>query len=168
MSGSLVIFPVLSPILPGRSSVSSSLLFSLSCLRSCLPISQLVLQPGMLYPAPWSCLRSCLPGCYIRLPGLDFVLSPILPPNLPACSSAWDVVSGSLVMSPVLFSGMLCPIPWSCLYLISRFNLESANLFFSLGCCSLPACSLAWDVVSNSLVSSPIFSLGMLYPTPYS
>ena len=27
-----------------------------SCLPTCLPVSQLVLQPGMLCPAPWSCL----------------------------------------------------------------------------------------------------------------
>ena len=83
VSGSLVLSPNLCPSLPACSSawdaVSGSLVLSLSCLRSCLPVSQLVFQPG----------------CCVRLPGLVFVLSP----SLLACSSAWDAVSASLVLS---------------------------------------------------------------------
>ena len=70
----------------GCDAVSASMVLSLSCLGSCLPVSQLVFQPGMLCPAPWSCL--CLVsglvsqlvsqsaslffslGCCVRLPGL--------------------------------------------------------------------------------------------------
>ena len=158
-----VLSPNLSPSLPACSSawdaVSGSLVLSLSCLWSCLPVCQLVLQPGMLCPAPWSCL--CLVsglvsqsaslffslGCCVRLPGLVFVLSHVLSPNLPTCSSTWDAVSGSLVLSLsclptclpvcqlVLQPGMLCPAPWSCLCLVSGLVSQSASLFFSLGCC---------------------------------
>ena len=96
----------------------------------------------------------------MRLPGLDFVLSPILPPNPPVCSSAWDAVSGSLSCLRSCFPG--CCI---------RFRIRFPGLVFILFpvlICNLPACSLAWDAVSGSLVSSPVFSPGMLYPTPCS
>ena len=187
----------------GWDAVSGSLVLCLSCLRSCLPVCQLVLQPGKLCPAPWSCLSlvsglvsQLVPqsaslffslGCCVRLPGVVFLLSsvssPNLSPSLPACSSAWDAVSGSLVLSLsclqsclrsclptclpvcqlVLQPGMLCPVPWSCLCLVSglvfELDSQSASLFFSLGCCvrlpglvfvlspvlspNLPACSSA-------------------------
>ena len=93
-------------------------------------ISQLVLQPGMLYPAPWSCLLSCFPGCCVRFPGLVFVLSPVLFPNLVACSSAWDAAIFQLVLQP----GMLCPAPWSYLYLISNqaYSLINFLVGFSM------------------------------------
>ena len=148
--------------------VSGSLVLSLSCLRVC----QLVLQPGMLCPAPWSCLCFVSQsaslffslGCCVRLPGLIFVLSPVLSPNLspslPACSSAWDAVSGPLVLS-------LC-----CLRSCPKLPP------------SLPACSSAWDAVSGSLVLSlsclrsclpsclPVCQLvlqpGVLSPAPWS
>ena len=89
--------------------------FTVAVLNAVLSVSALA---AMLCPPPWSCL--CLVsglasqspslffslGCCVRLPGLVFVLSPVLSPNLspslPACSSAWDAVSGSLVLSPLL------------------------------------------------------------------
>ena len=154
----------------------------------------------MLCPAAWSCL--CLVsglvsqspslffslGCCVRLPGLVFVLSPVLSPSLPACSSAWDAVSGCLVLS------------LSCFCLVSQLVSQSASLFFSLGCCvrlpglvfvlspvlspnlcpSLPACSSAWDAASGCLVlflsclptCVPVCQLvlqpGMLCPAPWS
>ena len=206
-----------------------TLVLSLSCLPTCLPVSQLVLQPGMLCPAPWSCVRSCLPsclpvcqlvlqpgmlcpapwscvclvsqlvsqspslffslgccvrlpglvselvsqsaslffslGCCVRLPGLVFVLFPVLSlnlsPSLPACSSAWDAVSGSLVLclsclpvsQLVLQPGMLCPAPWSCVCLVSQLVSQSPSLFFSLGCCvRLPG-------LVSGLVSHLVFQL---------
>jgi len=156
----------LSPSLPACSSVwdavCGSLVLSLPCLRSCLrpclPVCQLVLQPGMLCPAPWTCL--CLVsglvsqlvsqsaslffslGCCVRLPCFVFVLSPVLFPNLPACSSAWDAVSGSVVLpfsclQCCLRSGLVCcvsPPPWSCVSLVS--GLVSHFVFH-----------LVWDAV---------------------
>ena len=72
-------------------------------------VSQLVLQPGMLYPAPWSCLRSCFPGCCVRFPGLVFILFPIkLIPRSIFCWGSqyyfkyvlfgWVAISTSLVL----------------------------------------------------------------------
>ena len=131
-------------------SQSPSLFFSLGCCVR-LPglVSELVSQSASLFFSL---------GCCVRLPGLVFVLFPVLSlnlsPSLPACSSAWDAVSGSLV---------LC---LSC--------LPVSQLFFSLGCCvrlpglvfvlspnlspSLPACSSAWDAVSGSLVLCQVLS----------
>ena len=162
---------VLSPSLLACSSawdaVSSSLVLSLFC----LPVCQLVLQPGMLCPAPWSCLRSCLPvsqlvlqtGVLCPAPWSCLGLVSGLVSQSASLFFSLDDVSGSLVLSVsqlVLQPGMLCPVPWSCLCLVS----ESASLFFSLGCCvrlpglvfvlspSLLACSSAWDAASGSLV----------------
>ena len=83
----------------GCDAVSASMVLSLSCLGSCLPVSQLVSAwdavSGSLVLS-LSCLRSCLPVCQLVLqPGM-------LCPAPPACSSAWDAVSGSLVLSPLL------------------------------------------------------------------
>ena len=164
--GYCIRLPGLDSGLISRDVIFDSLVLTLSCLRSCLLISQLALQPGMLYLAPWSCLRSCFPGCCIRFrirfPGLIFILFPVLICNLPACSLAWDAVSGSLVSSPVFSPGMLYPTPCS-YFPISQFVLQPGmlqfpNLFFSLGCCirlpGLVSCPVSRDAVSDSLVLS--------------
>ena len=84
--------------LVSRDAISDSLVLTLSCLRSCLLISQLALQPGMLYLAPWSCLRSCFPGCCVQFPGLIFILFPVLICNMPTCSLVWDAAVSQLVL----------------------------------------------------------------------
>ena len=177
VSGSLVLSPNLSPSLPACSSawdaVSGSLVLSLSCFRSCLstclPVCQLVLQPGMLCPAPWSCvcLVSQSPslffslGCCVRLPGLVFVLSPNLSPSLPACSSAWDAVSGSLVLcqvlSPILSSS------W-CLWsgLVSRIFCAICATVWGLRWCNF----LTGDELESESKVAPLTLLGM--PLGYS
>ena len=106
----------------GWDAVSASLVLSLCCLRSCLrtchPVPELGLQPGMLCPAPWSCL--CLVSGLVsqlvsQLPGLVFVLSPNL--------------------SPSLFFSLGCCVR---LLVLSLFCLRSClptSLVFSLGCC---------------------------------
>ena len=107
----------------GWDAVSVSLVLCLPCLQSCLPtclpVSQLTLQPGMLCSPPWSCL--------CRVSGL----SPNLPPSLPTCSSAWDAVSTSVVLS------------LSCLPSGLHSGLVSLVLFFSClrSClpCGLPS-----------------------------
>ena len=140
--------------------VSGSLVLSLSCLRSCLPtcvpvcqlsawdavsdslvlsLSRLrscpfILQHGMLCPAPCSCL------CLV------FVLSP----SLPACSSAWDAVSGSLVLS--LFCLPTC-LP-ACSSAWDAVSASSSCLCFVSGLVSQRAWSSAWDAVSGSFVLS--------------
>ena len=141
-----VLSPVLSPSLPACSSAwdaaSGCLVLFLSCLPTCVPVCQLVLQPGMLCPAPWSCLCfvsglvsqlvSQSPslffslGCCVRLPGLVFVLSPNLCPSLPACSSAWDAASGSLVLF-LSVSGLPTCVP-VCHACSSAWGAESGSL----------------------------------------
>ena len=89
----------------------------------------------MLCPPPWSCLS--LVSC---LPAFVFVLSRSL-------SFIWDAVSArpglvfflSLVLSPSLspiWSGMLCPPPWSCLSLVSGLVSQLLSLFCLVACLS--------------------------------
>ena len=119
-----------------------------SCL--CL-VSHLVSILGWSVVSPslvlfFSCLRSCLTSgfacglvCCVRLPGLVFLLSPVLSPNLP-------VLSFSRLRSCLpacLHPRMLCPPPWSCLCLVS-------------GLVSHLVSYLGWYAVSTSLV---LFSL---------
>ena len=93
----------------------------LGCLRSCLPaclpsgLGCCVRLPLVL---PFSCLRSCLPswlGCCVRLAGLSPVLSPSLSP---------------------IWSGVLCPPPWSCLSLVSGLVSQLLSLFCLVACLS--------------------------------
>ena len=131
------------------------LVSSFSCLLSCLPT---YLRSGMLCPASLvlscSCLRSCLPVCLsVQVPGLVFLLSLVLSPNL---SLVWDAVSASLVLS--------C----SCLR-------SGDALVCGLGCCvRLPSLVLLlspiWAGVLRSLVSGlvsqQVSGSGMLCPPP--
>ena len=66
----------------------------------------------------FSCLRSCQPswlGCCVRLAGLSPVLSPSLSP---------------------IWSGMLCPPPWSCLSLVFGLVSQLLSLFCLVACLS--------------------------------
>ena len=83
-----------------------------------------------------SCLPTCLPswlGCCVRLPGLVFLLSPVLSPNL---SPVWDAASVSLVSSS-LVSGLVSQ-------LVSHLGWDavSASLVSSFSCLRscLPTC----------------------------
>ena len=98
-----------------------------------------------------SCLRSCLPswlGCRVRLAGLSPVLSPSLSP---------------------IWSGMLCPPPWSCLSLVSGLVSQLLSLFCLVACLSsgmlcLPPLGLSFSCLWSCLPSlSPIW-FGMLRP----
>ena len=91
----------------GWDAVSASLVSSSSCLRFCLPTR----------------LPSWLGRC-VRLPGLGFLLSPVLSPNL----------------SPIL-AGALRPPPWSRLSLASGFVSQLVP-------------HLGWGAASASLVSA--------------
>ena len=86
-----------------------------------------------------SCLRSCLPSwlrCCVGLPGLFFLLSLVLSPNL---SPVWGAVSASLVLS---CSCLRSCLP-ACLSLVSQLVSGLAMLL-----------SVVWDAVSASLVLS--------------
>ena len=136
------------------------LVSSFSCLLSCLPT---YLRSGMC-PASLvlscSCLRSCLPVCLsVQVPGLVFLLSLVLSPNL---SPVWDAVSASLVLScSCLRSGdaLVCGLG-CCVRLPSLILLLSTCLPSGLGCCALlspvlsPNKSPVWDAVSASIVCS--------------
>ena len=134
--------------------MSASLVSSSSCLRSCLP----------------TCLPSWL-GCCVRFPGLVFLLSPVLSPNL---SPVKDAVSASLVsscsclptclpsglgavlLSPVL-SPNLSPV-WDAVSAWSRLSLVSCLVFqliSGLGCCVPPP----WSCLAlvSGLVSQCVF-----------
>ena len=108
---------------------------SLGCLRSCLQlVAHLVwdaLSASLVLS--FSCLWPCLPA-------FVFVLSRSL-------SFIWDAVSArpglvfflSLVLSPSLspiWSGMLCPPPWSCLSLVSGLVSQLLSLFCLVACLS--------------------------------
>ena len=166
-----VLSPNLSPSLPACSSARDAVSAAWSCL--CLVsglVSQLVSQSASSFFSL---------GCCVRFPGLVFVLfwvlSPNLSPSLPACSSARDAVSGCLVLSLsclrsclptclpvcqlVLQPGMLCPLPWSCLCLVSglvsQLVSQSASLFFSLGrCVRLPGLVFLLSQVLSPILSS--------------
>ena len=107
----------------------------------------------MLCPFLWaglsfSCLRSCLPaclpsglGCCVRLLGLVFLLSPVLPRSLSPiwsgmlCLPSWCVSqpSLSLVLSPILsssWSGMPCP----CFGLVSKISCAICATVWGLFC----------------------------------
>ena len=86
-----------------------------------------------------SCLRSCLPpswlGCCVRLSGLSPVLSPSLSP---------------------IWSGMLCPPPWSCLSLVSGLVSQLVPLFCLVACLSsgmlcLPPVGLSFSCLWSCL-----------------
>ena len=85
-----------------------------------------------------SCLRSCLPswlGCCVRLAGLSPVLSPSLSP---------------------IWSGMLCPPPWSCLSLVSGLVSQLLSLFCLVACLSsgmlcLPPLGLSFSCLWSCL-----------------
>ena len=143
--------------------VSASLVLSFSCLRSCLPAGPM--WPRMLCPPLWSCLSlvsglvsQLVPsglGCCVRLPGLVFLLPPVLPPKLvpPGLGSCVRLAGLVFLLSPdlspslspvlarilcppcwsCLSLGMLCPPPWSCLSLVSGLVSQLAPC--GLGCC---------------------------------
>ena len=156
----LLLSPNLSPIWAGVLRPPPSGL-GFSCLLSCLPT---YLRSGMLCPASLvlscSCLRSCLPVCLsVQVPGLVFLLSLVLSPNL---SPVWDAVSASLVLScSCLRSGdaLVCGLG-CCVRLPSLVLLLSTCLPSGLGCCALlspvlsPNKSPVWDAVSASIVCS--------------
>ena len=111
----------------------------------------------MLCPLRWACLRSCLPpclpsglGCCVRLAGLVFLCLRSCPRS---CLPSWlgccvRLAGPSPVLSPSLspiWSGMLCPPPWSCLSLVSR--LVSPAFVFVLS----RSLSFIWDAVSAPL-----------------
>ena len=85
-----------------------------------------------------SCLRSCLPswlGCRVRLAGLSPVLSPSLSP---------------------IWSGVLCPPPWSCLSLVSGLVSQLLSLFCLVACLSsgmlcLPPLGLSFSCLWSCL-----------------
>ena len=96
----------------------------------------------------FSCLRSCLPswlGCCVRLAGLSPVLSPSLSP---------------------IWSGMLCPPPWSCLSLFSGLVSQLLSLFCLVACLSSPGLVFFLSLVLSPSLS-PIWS-GMLCPPRWS
>ena len=116
----------------GWDAVSASIFFCLrSCLPTCLPVCQLVLQPGMLCPAPWPCLPTCLAVCQLVLqPGM-----------LCPTPWSWGVVSGALVLSPVL------PPNFSLVFVLSR-----SLWFFSPVWFSIWSPSIGWYAVSASVL----------------
>ena len=175
----LLLSPNLSPIWAGvlrpppwsRLSLVSGLVSQLvSGLGCCVRLSSLVL---LLSPN----LSPILAGMLCPRLCLVFLLSPVLSPNL---SPVWDAVSACLVLScsclrsspslsfsclrscrpTCLWSGMLCPPPWSCLALVSGlvsyfgWGAASASLVLSFSCprSCLPTC--LWS--------------GMLCPPPWS
>ena len=96
----------------------------------------------------FSCLRSCLPswlGCCVRLTGLSPVLSPSLSP---------------------IWSGTLCPPPWSCLSLFSGLVSQLLSLFCLVACLSSPGLVFFLSLVLSPSLS-PIWS-GMLCPPRWS
>ena len=92
----------------------------------------------LLFSCLRSCLRSCLPswlGCCVRLAGLSPVLSPSLSP---------------------IWSGMLCPPPWSCLSLVSGLVSQLLSLFCLVACLSsgmlcLPCLGLSFPCLRSCL-----------------
>ena len=148
--------------------VSACLVLSCSCLPICLPtwlgccaLLSVVLSPNK--PPVWdavsaslvsscSCLRFCLATCLrsgdVVSASLALTLvSPsfsFLSPNL---SPAWDAASTSLVSSCAclptsLRSGMLCPLPWSRLALVSGFVSQLVFFLF-------PSLSLVWHALDD-------------------
>ena len=155
MSASLGLPPVLSPTL---SPIWSGMLCPPGW--SCLSLV-CGLGPGLVCHLGWdavsaslgrlrSCLPACLPsglGCSVRLPGLVFLLSLVLSPQL---LSLFCLVA-------CLSSGMLCLPPWACLFLVS-------------GLVSQLVSHLVWDAVFaflarlpaqlvSGLLSHPVFQL---------
>ena len=126
----------------GWDAVSASLVSSSSCLRSCLP----------------TCLPSWL-GCCVRFPGLVFLLSPVLSPNL---SPVKDAVSASLVSSYSCLPTCL-PSGLGCCSLVSGLV---SQLVSGLGCCV----RLPWSRLSlvSCLVFQLISGLGCCVPPPWS
>ena len=156
--------------------MSGSLVLCLPCLRSCLPtclpVCQLVLQPGMLCPAPWSCL--CLvSGLVSQLvsqtasllaPWSCLCLVSGLVSQLVSQSATFFFtlggVSRSLVfslgrcvrlpglvflLSSVLSSiwpSMLCPPPWSCFGLSPVLSPSLFPKQFSVGVLNAVSASL--------------------------
>ena len=118
--------PIFSHLVPhlGWYAVSTSLVLSLSGLRSCLPtsLSCLSLVSGLVFQ-----LVSTL-GCCVRLPGLVFVWSPVLSPIWSPILSLSGLRS-SPIWSPI-WAGMLCPPPWSCLCLVSGLVSQPPCLVF--------------------------------------
>ena len=92
----------------------------------------------MLCPPRWACLRSSLPswlGCCVRLAGLSPVLSSSLSP---------------------IWSEMLCPLPWSCLSLVSGLVSQLLSLFCLVACLSsgmlcLPPLGLSFSCLFSCL-----------------
>ena len=149
----------------GWDAVSASLVSSSSCLRSCLP----------------TCLPSWL-GCCVRLPGLVFLLSPVLSPNLspilagvlrppstslvssgaclPTCLPFWLVRCLRLpglvfLLSPVLSPNLLvlsCSCFRSCLP--GCLSVQLPDFVFLLFLVLSRNLSPVWDAVSASLVLS--------------
>ena len=125
----------------GWDAVSASLVSSSSCLRSCLP----------------TCLPSWL-GCCVRFPGLVFLLSPVLSPNL---SPVKDAVSASLVSSYSCLPTCL-PSGLGCCSLVSGLV---SQLVSGLGCCV----RLPWSRLSLvSCLFQLISGLGCCVPPPWS
>ena len=153
-----------------------------SCLWSCLPsglgccvrlaglvfLLSAVLSPalsailaGMLCPPCWAVsglVPACLPsglGCCVRLAGLVFLLSLVLS-WLGCCvrlAGLSPVFSPSL--SPI-WSGMLCPPPWSCLSLVSGLVSQLLSLFCLVACLSsgmlcLPPLGLSFSCLWSCL-----------------
>ena len=117
----------------------------------------------MLCPPRWACLRSCLPpclpsglGCCVRLAGLVFLFRSCLPSWLGCCvrlAGLSPVLSPSL--SPI-WSGMLCPPPWSCLSLVSGLVSQLLSLFCLVPCLSsgmlcLPPLGLSFSCLWSCL-----------------
>ena len=136
----------------GSGAVSASLGLSPNLSPSVLSplVSHLALSSGVLRPPRWACLRSCLPICLP--PGFFFYVG-------------WGAVSASLGLSPNLspslspiWSGMLCPPPWSCLSLVSGLVSQLLSLFCLVACLSsgmlcLPPLGLSFSCLWSCLRS---------------
>ena len=95
-------------------------------------------------------------GCCVRLPGLVFLLSPVLSPNL---SPVWDAVSASLVLSCSCLP--TCHPSWlGCCVRVSVLSSSILSPVLS------PNLSPVWDAVSAPNLS-PIWA-GALRPPPWS
>ena len=156
--------------------VAALLGLSFSFLGSCLPACRRsawdAVSAFLVLSLSFSCLRSCLSaclpsglGCCVRLTGLVFLLSPVLPQML--CPPAWACLS--LLFG--LVSQILRPPPWYCflvcqLYLLLSFVLSPQLSPISSGMlCSPPRACL---FLVSGLVSrlSPIWS-GVLCSPPW-
>ena len=152
----LLLSPNLSPILVGmlcpppwsRLSLVSGLVSQLvSGLGCCVRV------PGLVFSCLRSCLPTCLPswlGCCVR-PGLVFLLSPVLSPNL---SPVWDAASASLVLA---CSCLRSCLP-TCLPSWLGCCVPLSGLVFLLSPVLSPNLSPVWDAASVSLVSPSLVS----------